>query len=126
VRHRAVIASQGDVGGVRMATESGARFKQGGLGVGREPVGGGQACNAGADNGDFHSGLRTGDRATGKKKVAKRPDAKKRGREEKRLGISFDPPGAERLRNMKLVRHFACRMSVWSSSDRWKFQEFRR
>jgi hypothetical protein len=120
-----VLAWQGDVDGVRMATESGARFKQGGLGVGREPVGGGQACNAGADNGDFHSGLRTGDRATGKKSC-EAPRREEERREEKRLGISFDPPGAERLRNMKLVRHFACRMSVWSSSDRWKFQEFRR
>ncbi|AVO41358.1 hypothetical protein C6571_08695 [Simplicispira suum] len=89
-------------------------------------MGSGQTCDAGADDCDLHAGLRARGQATGKKKVAKRPDAKKRGREEKRLGISIDPPGAERLRNTKNFRHCACRMAVSSRADQRKFQEFRR
>ena len=62
----------------------------------------GRGCQAGdarADDGDLHG--RPPSAGAGKKMVAKRPETKKRGREEKRLRTSAGTRRAERLRNTK-------------------------
>ncbi|GAB2541453.1 hypothetical protein GCM10027032_30590 [Simplicispira piscis] len=59
--------------------------------------------DAGADDGDPHG--RPPRAGVGKKKVAKRPETKKRGREEKRLGVSVGTQTAKRLRNTETKGH---------------------
>ena len=59
-----------------------------------------QTGDAGPDNGDPH-GRPPVPGVGGKKKVAKRPETKKRGREEKRSRVSVGTERPERLRNIK-------------------------
>ena len=58
--------------------------------------------NAGTDDGDFHG--RPPLAGAWNKRVAKRPETNKRGREEKRFRRSVGTRRAERLRNVKTVR----------------------
>src|SRR3990167_2188892 len=93
---------QGDIDGMSMPTEVVARLKQGDVRLAAQLVRDGEPRDAGADYGDFHG--RPPLAGSRNKKVAKRPETNKRGREEKRSRRSVGTRGPERLRNVKTVR----------------------
>ena len=100
VGDRAVGAGQRDIDRVGMAAEVGARLEQGDLRPTAQLVRGAQTGNAGTNDGDSH-GRPPVPGVGRKKKVAKRPETKKRGREEKRSRVSVTALRQERLRNTK-------------------------
>ncbi|GAA4426081.1 hypothetical protein GCM10023090_21540 [Acidovorax lacteus] len=103
-----------------MTPEVVTRLVEGDMRVVFQEVGSSQARDAGADDRDSHGRLPAG--AARNKKVAKRPETKKRGREEKRSRRSVGTQGPERLRNVKLVGRVQRPVVVKSEGALRKFQ----